>query len=76
MTALNVQHLESVADSVESITNVHVQERVPDSFVDIASDIELVDLVPEELIKRLEEGKIYSPTRLSRRRITFSAKEI
>ena len=61
MTAFNVQHLESVADSVEEITNVHVQERVPDSFVDIAADIELVDLVPEELIKRLEEGKIYSP---------------
>lgn len=61
MTAFNVQHLESVADSVEAITNVHVQERVPDSFVDIASDIELVDLVPEELIKRLEEGKIYAP---------------
>ena len=60
MTALNVQHLESVADSVESITNVHVQERVPDSFIDIASDIELVDLVPEELIKRLEDGKIYA----------------
>jgi len=60
MTAFNVQHLESVADSVEEITNVHVQERVPDSFVDIASDIELVDLVPEELIKRLEEGKIYA----------------
>lgn len=61
MTAFNVQHLESVADSVEAITNVHVHERVPDSFVDIASDIELVDLVPEELIKRLEEGKIYAP---------------
>lgn len=60
MTAFNVQHLESVADSVERITNVHVQERVPDSFVDIASDIELVDLVPEELIKRLEDGKIYA----------------
>lgn len=60
MTAFNVQHLESIADSVENITNVHVQERVPDSFVDIASDIELVDLVPEELIKRLEEGKIYA----------------
>lgn len=60
-TAFNVQHLESVADTVESITNVHVQERVPDSFVDIAADIELVDLVPEELIKRLEDGKIYAP---------------
>lgn len=60
MTAFNVQHLESVADSVEAITNVHVQERVPDSFVDMASDIELVDLVPEELIRRLEDGKIYA----------------
>lgn len=61
MTALNVQHLESVADTVETITNVHVQERVPDSFIDLASEIEVVDLVPEELIKRLEEGKIYAP---------------
>jgi len=61
MTAFNVQHLESVADSVENITNVRVLERVPDSFVDLASDIELVDLVPEELIKRLEDGKIYAP---------------
>lgn len=61
MTAMNVQHLESVADTVESITNVRVQERVPDSFIDLASEIELVDLVPEELIKRLEDGKIYAP---------------
>ncbi|MFO1471276.1 MAG: sensor histidine kinase KdpD [Turneriella sp.] len=60
MTALNVQHLESVADTVETITNVHVHERVPDSFIDLASEIEVVDLVPEELIKRLEDGKIYA----------------
>ena len=60
MTALNVQHLESVAGTVETITNVHVHERVPDSFIDLASEIEVVDLVPEELIKRLEDGKIYA----------------
>lgn len=74
MTAFNVQHLESVADSVEAITNVHVQERVPDSFVDIASDIELVDLVPEELIRRLEEGKIYAPDKAAQAANNFFRK--
>ncbi|MBV6494874.1 MAG: Sensor protein KdpD [Turneriella sp.] len=74
MTAFNVQHLESVADSVEAITNVHVQERVPDSFVDMASDIELVDLVPEQLIKRLEEGKVYAPEKAAQAANNFFRK--
>ena len=59
-TTLNVQHLESVADTVREITGVRVAETVPDSVLDDA-EIELVDLPPEELLVRLAEGKVYIP---------------
>lgn len=58
-TALNVQHLESRKDSVESITGIRIRESVPDSILDKASLVELVDIAPSELLKRLGEGKIY-----------------
>ena len=60
-TTLNVQHIESRADTVREITGITVTETVPDSFIDIADEVVLVDLVPEELLKRLEEGKVYIP---------------
>ncbi|MFA6562439.1 MAG: sensor histidine kinase KdpD [Verrucomicrobiia bacterium] len=58
-TTLNVQHLESRFDVVRQFTGVTVQETVPDSMVDQADEIELVDLTPEQLRKRLAEGKVY-----------------
>lgn len=58
-STMNVQHLESVNDIVASITHVQVRETVPDSVLDIADDIELVDITPEELQTRLRDGKIY-----------------
>ena len=58
-TTVNVQHLESRADTVRQITGVTVRETVPDSIVEQASEIELIDLAPEELLKRLAEGKVY-----------------
>ncbi|MGD9681754.1 MAG: DUF4118 domain-containing protein [Candidatus Obscuribacterales bacterium] len=58
-TTLNVQHVESINDIVRQITGVSVRERVPDSFLEQAIDIEMVDLPPDELLKRLEEGKVY-----------------
>lgn len=58
-TALNVQHLESRKDSVEEITGVKIHETVPDSILEIANQIELIDISPDELIKRLQQGKIY-----------------
>lgn len=58
-TTLNVQHVESINDIVRQITGVSVRERVPDSFLEQAIDIELVDLPPDELLTRLEEGKVY-----------------
>ncbi|MBI5417645.1 sensor histidine kinase KdpD [Candidatus Poribacteria bacterium] len=58
-TTLNVQHCESVNDIVSQVTGVTVHETVPDTFIERANDIELVDLPSEELLKRLKEGKIY-----------------
>jgi len=58
-TTLNVQHLESRADTVRQITGITVHETVPDSVLDVAHSIELIDLTPEELRKRLSEGKVY-----------------
>ncbi len=58
-TTLNVQHLESLNDIVARITTVRVQETLPDSVLERADAIELVDLTPDDLIKRLNEGKIY-----------------
>lgn len=61
-TSLNVQHVASRADTVREITGAAVQETVPDGILDTA-DIELVDLSPEDLLKRLDEGKVYLPER-------------
>jgi two-component system sensor histidine kinase KdpD len=55
---LNVQHLESRADTVKEVTGVEVRETLPDSVIEEADDIELVDIAPDELLKRLAEGQI------------------
>jgi two-component system sensor histidine kinase KdpD len=60
-TTLNVQHLESVNDIVAQITGVIVRETIPDKVVAEADDVELVDLPPDDLLKRMEEGKVYMP---------------
>jgi len=60
-TTLNVQHLESLNDVVAQITRVRIRETVPDSILDRADDVELVDLTPEDLLHRLKEGKVYFP---------------
>ncbi len=58
-TTLNVQHLESLNDVVQKISKIRVRETVPDRVFDKADDIVLVDLPPDELLKRLAEGKVY-----------------
>lgn len=60
-TALNIQHLESLSDVVAQIAGVPVRERVPDTVLNRADDVLLVDLPPAELIERLKEGKVYLP---------------
>jgi two-component system, OmpR family, sensor histidine kinase KdpD len=58
-TTLNIQHIESLNDVVAQITRIRVRETVPDSILDRADNIELVDLTPDDLIQRLKEGKVY-----------------
>jgi len=60
-TTVNVQHLESLNDVVYQITGVLVREALPDSFLERADEIELVDLPPDDLLRRLKEGKVYIP---------------
>jgi two-component system sensor histidine kinase KdpD len=58
-STMNVQHVESLNDVVARITRIRVRETVPDSVVDAADDVELVDTTPADLIARLGEGKVY-----------------
>ena len=65
-TTLNIQHVDSLNDVVAKITRIRVRETVPDSILDQADDIEVIDLSPEDLIKRLREGKVYVPQQAER----------
>jgi two-component system sensor histidine kinase KdpD len=60
-TTLNVQHVESLNDVVAQITHVQVHETVPDSMLERADEIEVVDISPDELLERLSQGKVYIP---------------
>jgi two-component system sensor histidine kinase KdpD len=64
VATVNIQHLESVADEVEQMTGTRVRERVPDSFVLEASQIELIDSSPEQLRRRMLHGNIYPPDKV------------
>jgi two-component system, OmpR family, sensor histidine kinase KdpD len=65
-TTLNVQHLESLNDVVAQITGVTVRETIPDGVIDQATELELIDLPPDELLQRLQEGKVYVPEQAAR----------
>ena len=65
-TTLNIQHLESLNDIVAQITGVVVRETIPDSVLDQATEIRLVDLPPAELVQRLQDGKVYVPAQAQR----------
>jgi two-component system sensor histidine kinase KdpD len=60
-TTVNVQHLESLNAVVARITGIRVRETIPDSILKKADDVELIDLPPDDLLHRLEEGKVYVP---------------
>lgn len=58
-TTLNVQHLESLNDLIAQITGTRQRETIPDHVLDEADEIELIDLPPDDLLKRLQQGKVY-----------------
>ena len=70
-TTVNVQHFESLNDVVAQITGVVVRETVPDSLLDQAAEIRLVDISPDDLLQRLREGKVYIPAQAARAMETF-----
>jgi two-component system sensor histidine kinase KdpD len=63
ISTVNIQHLESLNDMVQRMTGVRVRETMPDWVLDQADEVELVDLSPDALIRRMEEGRIYPPGR-------------
>ncbi|CAN7268278.1 sensor histidine kinase KdpD [Phyllobacterium sp. LjRoot231] len=65
-STMNIQHVESLNDVVAQITKVRVRETVPDSVIDQADEVEIIDLTPADLIKRLQEGKVYVPVTAKR----------
>lgn len=65
-TTVNVQHLESLNDVIGQITGVRVWETLPDKVFDMADEVTLVDLPPDELLQRLKEGKVYLPQQAER----------
>lgn len=71
---LNVQHLESLNDVVAQITGVQVRETVPDSVFDAADEIELADLTPDDLLTRMQQGKVYFAEQAERARERFFRK--
>lgn len=73
-TTLNIQHLESLNDVVARISRVRVRETLPDSVLELADEIELVDLPPDDLIQRLREGKVYVRHQVGRAIRHFFAK--
>ena len=65
-TTLNVQHLESLNDDINQVTGIQVFETVPDTVFELADEIELIDLPPDDLLMRLKEGKVYIPQQAER----------
>jgi len=66
ISTLNIQHLESLKDRVEQITGIPVRETVPDTVLAGADDVELIDIAPEALRRRMVHGNIYPPERAQR----------
>lgn len=66
VSAVNIQHLESINEEIEQITGIAVTERIPDKILEIADEIVNIDLTADELVTRLKEGKIYDKSKIER----------
>jgi len=71
ISALNIQHLESITEDVKEITGIEVRERVPDRILQIADEVVNIDLTADELIARLKEGKIYDHSKVQQALTNF-----
>jgi len=66
ITAVNIQHLESLNEDVEQITGIAITERIPDKILDLADEVVNIDLTADELVDRLKDGKIYEKAKIER----------
>ena len=66
ISAVNIQHLESLNEEIEEITGINITERIPDKLLEMADEIVNIDLTADELIDRLKDGKIYDKTKVER----------
>ena len=71
ITAVNIQHIESINEDVKQITGIAVKERIPDKILQLADEVVNIDLTAEDLIKRLKEGKIYDHTKVQQALTNF-----
>ena len=71
ITAVNIQHIESINSEVKKITGVEVKERIPDKLLQMADEVVNIDLTAEELITRLKEGRIYDPAKVQQAMANF-----
>jgi two-component system sensor histidine kinase KdpD len=74
MTAVNIQHIETLNDAVARLTGVRVRETVPDTFIDRADEVINVDVTVEELRNRLRQGKVYKPEKVEQALTNFFRK--
>lgn len=71
ISAVNIQHLESINEEIEQITGIAITERIPDKILEIADEIVNIDLTADELVTRLKEGKIYEQSKIERALANF-----
>lgn len=71
ISAVNIQHIESINEDVKEITGIEVKERVPDKILQIADEVVNIDLPADELIRRLREGKIYDHAKVQQALTNF-----
>jgi two-component system sensor histidine kinase KdpD len=71
ISAVNIQHIESINEDVKNITGIEVQERVPDRILQLADEVVNIDLPADELIRRLREGKIYDQSKIQQALTNF-----
>ncbi|RXK80756.1 sensor protein KdpD [Filimonas effusa] len=65
ISAVNIQHIESLQEEIKNITGINVNERIPDSVLQQADEVVNIDLTADELVSRLKEGKIYAPDKIA-----------
>jgi two-component system sensor histidine kinase KdpD len=71
ISAVNIQHIESLKEEVKAITGIDVAERIPDNVLKLADEVVNIDLTADELVTRLKEGKIYTPEKIERALTNF-----